>query len=57
MVSLGGTWEIDRLSIDLGYSHWLYDDRDAVLDGSAGAVPGTFSARSKLFSVSARWRL
>jgi hypothetical protein len=56
MIALGGSYALENVAFDLGYSHWLYDDRSGVLAGASGPVPGTFSARSKVFSLSARWR-
>lgn len=60
-IALGGSYDMEGLSFDFGYSYFFYDDRDAVLSSAiptAGLVPvtGSFSARSQVFSVSARWR-
>ena len=49
------------LHFDLGYSYWMYEDRDAtIFPGNhivtIEPVRGTYSARSQVFSVSARWR-
>ena len=56
VASLGGSYNMKGLSFDLGYSFYFYDDRHATLAGADGPVPGTFSARSQVFSFSARWR-
>jgi long-chain fatty acid transport protein len=61
VLSLGGSYGFQGLTFDLGYSYWLYDDRDAVLftgshTDAIAPVRGTYSARSQVFSISARWR-
>jgi long-chain fatty acid transport protein len=59
--ALGASYNFEGLSFDLGYSYFFYEDREAVLNSAiptGGLVPvhGEFSARSQVFSVSARWR-
>ena len=61
VVALGGSYNLEGLSFDLGYSYYIYEDRDAVLHsstptGAFAPVAGTFSARAQVFSFSARWR-
>jgi long-chain fatty acid transport protein len=56
VLSVGASCNFEGLSFDLGYSYHSYDDRKALLDGRNPPYPGTFSSRSQVFSVSARWR-
>jgi long-chain fatty acid transport protein len=59
--SVGLTYSFPWLSFDLGYAFHDFDDRastvvDRTLPGPPTTVPGTFSTRENLWSVSARWR-
>lgn len=59
VVALGGSYNMKGLSFDFGYSYYFYQNRSATLTGVDGVnspVAGTFSARSQVFSISARWR-
>jgi long-chain fatty acid transport protein len=59
VAALGGSYNMESISFDVGYSYYFYEDRDATLHTEPpanGTVAGTFSARSQIFAFSVRWR-
>jgi long-chain fatty acid transport protein len=56
VLALGASCSFPGVAFDIGYSYYQYSDSKASLDGLDFPVNGTFSSRSQVFSVSARWR-
>ena len=54
--AFGASYNLPGLSFDAGYSYHQYDDRKAYLYNSEFPNQGTYSSRSQVFSISARWR-
>lgn len=56
VVSLGASYNLPNLSFDLGYSFHSFEDREVGGQELDPTVRGTYSSRSQVFAVSARWR-
>ncbi len=55
--SFGGSYHLEKISFDLGYSFHDRDDREQTgLEADNPARRGTFSGRDQVWAVNARWR-
>ena len=58
VVGLGMKYHLERVSFDLGYSRFIYEDRGA--SGQELDRPlqgGTYESRDQVWAFSASWRL
>lgn len=57
VVGLGFGYHVAKVSLDLGYSYYFYDDRSARgHELQQPAVAGTYSSRDQIWAFSASWR-